>query len=157
MTQETSSDQYVFDHTISEQREEYLTNHLIAFNQIHSTALPIEHVDPSQLQISLLDRTGAVLGGLIGRTHTIPQWLEISIIWVDEPLRQRGLGRQLMEEAEHEARQRSCHYARVATSDFQAPAFYQKLGYILYGKLENCPPGETVFYWWKDLVLHNPD
>ena len=60
MTQETPSDQYVFDHTISEQREDHLTNQLIAFNQAHSTALPIEHVDPSPLQVSLLDRTNRI-------------------------------------------------------------------------------------------------
>lgn len=151
MTQEGNPDRYIFDQTISPQREEYLTNQLLAFNQTHSTAFPIEHIDPLPLQISLLDATGTVLGGLVGRTHTIPQWFEISIIWIDESLRRHSLGRQLMEEAECEARRRGCHYARVATSDFQAPAFYQKLGYILYGTLENCPPGETVFYFWKNL------
>ncbi|GCE07221.1 GNAT family N-acetyltransferase [Dictyobacter aurantiacus] len=151
MNQDVSRDQYVFDHAVNEQREDYLTNQLIAFNQSHSTALPIERVEPLPLQISLLDRTGMLLGGLVGRTHTIPQWLEISIIWIDESMREQGFGRLLMEEAEHEARQRGCHYARVATGNFQAPAFYQKLGYRLYGKLENCPPGETVFYLWKHL------
>jgi hypothetical protein len=80
MAQETSLDQYVFDYTINEQRDDYLTNQLIAFNQTHSTALPIEHVDSLPLQIFLLDQTGTVRGGLVGRTHTIPQWLEISII-----------------------------------------------------------------------------
>ncbi|GLV60608.1 N-acetyltransferase [Dictyobacter sp. S3.2.2.5] len=151
MNQDILRDQYVFDHTVSEQRENYLTNQLIAFNQTHSTALPVERVGPLQLQISLLDRTGKLLGGLVGRTHAIPQWLEISIMWVDESMRRHGLGRRLMEEAEREARQRGCHYARVATGNFQAPAFYQKMGYRLYGKLENCPPGETVFYLWKNL------
>ncbi|MBO0792705.1 MAG: GNAT family N-acetyltransferase [Ktedonobacteraceae bacterium] len=157
MTQEERPDRYIFDLTPSPQREEYLTNQLRAFNQTHHTALPIEYIDPLPLQISLLDPTGTVLGGLVGRTHTIPQWLEISVIWVDESLRQHGFGRQLMEEAEREARQRGCHYARVATSNFQAPAFYQKLGYILYGTLENCPPGETVFYFWKKLDQPDPE
>lgn len=143
--------QYTFDQAISTEREEYLTNQLVAFNQSHSTAIPGKHVDPSPLQISLLDATGTVVGGLVGRTHMIPQWLEISIIWIDESLRKHGLGRRLMEEAEREARQRGCSYARLATSNFQAPDFYQKLGYILYGKLENCPPGENVFYLWKQL------
>jgi ribosomal protein S18 acetylase RimI-like enzyme len=149
-------DQYVFDYTISEQREDYLTDQLIAFNQTHSTALPLEHVDPLPLQISLLDQAGAVVGGLVGKTHTIPQWLEISILWVDEALRQQGLGRRLMEEAEREGFQHGCRYARVTTSDFQAPGFYQKLGYIPYGTLENCPPGETVFYLWKKLLSPLP-
>ena len=34
----------------------------------------------------------------------------------------------------------------------QAPGFYSRLGYELYGTLENCPPGTTVFYFRKDLV-----
>lgn len=33
----------------------------------------------------------------------------------------------------------------------------QKLGYILYGTLENCPPGETAFYLWKNLDQHDPE
>jgi ribosomal protein S18 acetylase RimI-like enzyme len=45
-----------------------------------------------------------------------------------------------------------CRYARLATGNYQAPAFYQKLGYTLYGTLEHCPPGETAFYFWKLLV-----
>jgi ribosomal protein S18 acetylase RimI-like enzyme len=152
MNQDEHLGQYLFDQTISAQREEYLTNQLIAFNQAHSTALPIEHVDPLPLQITLLDSKGTALGGLVGRTHVIPQWLEIAIIWIDKSLRQRGFGQRLMEEAEQEARRRGCYYARVTTSDFQAPGFYQKLGYALYGRLENCPPGEAVLYFWKVLM-----
>lgn len=152
MTREENQDQYVFEQTVSEQREDYLTNQLVAFNQTHSTALPIEHSDPLPLHLFVLDRTGTVLGGLVGRTHTIPLWFEISVIWIEERLRHQGLGRQLLRQAEQEAYQRGCHYARVATSNFQGPAFYQKQGYLLYGTLENCPPGETVFYFWKKLV-----
>ncbi|GER90044.1 N-acetyltransferase [Dictyobacter vulcani] len=151
MTREEYPDHYVFDYTISLQREKYLTNQLIAFNQTHSTALPIEQIEPLPLQITILDSAGKVAGGLVGRTHSIPGWFEISIIWIDDSLRQHGLGRRLMMEAERAARQRGCDYVRVATSDFQAPGFYQRLGYTLYGTLENCPPGETVFYLWKKL------
>lgn len=32
------------------------------------------------------------------------------------------------------------------------PGFYERLGYSLYGKLEKCPPGETVYYYWKELA-----
>lgn len=54
--------------------------------------------------------------------------------------------------AEQEALRRGCHYARLATSDYQAPEFYPKLGFILYGQLAYCPPGESVTYFWKPLV-----
>ncbi|HEY7347073.1 MAG TPA: GNAT family N-acetyltransferase [Ktedonobacterales bacterium] len=147
-----SQDQYVFDQRVSEQREDYLTSQLVAFNQTHSTVLSIERHDLLPLHIYVLDRAGAVLGGVVGRTHAIPLWFEISVIWIEERLRHQGLGRELLRQAEQEAYQRGCRYARLATSNFQAPAFYEKMGYMLYGTLENCPPGETVFYFWKRLA-----
>ena len=51
-----------------------------------------------------------------------------------------------------EAKKRGCHYARLATGDYQAPDFYRKVGYRLYGELENCPRGETVYYFCKELA-----
>jgi ribosomal protein S18 acetylase RimI-like enzyme len=156
MTTEEHPNQYIFDHTINSEREAYLTNQLVAFNQANTGALPLEPVAPLPMQISILDASGRVLGGLIGRTHSIPQWLEISIIWIEESGRRAGLGRRLMEEAENEASRRGCRYARVSTSDFQAPGFYQKLGYVTYGTLENCPPGETAYYLWKQLDRREP-
>ena len=151
MSREKSQDRYIFDVAVSEQREDWLTSQLVAFNQAYSTALPVEQHDPLPLHLYVLDEAGGILGGLVGRTHAIPSWFEISVIWVIERFRYQGLGRHLMERAEQEAYQRGCRYARLATSNFQAPAFYQKIGYTLYGTLENCPPGEKVFYFWKKL------
>ncbi len=151
MAREENQNKYVFDSIISEQREDYITEQLVAFNLAHSTALPAEQFEPLPLHCYALSQEGTVIAGLVGRTHSIPYWLEISIIWVGERLRHQGLGRQLMERAEREAVQRKCRFARLATGNFQAPAFYQKLGYTLYGTLDNCPPGETVFYFWKKL------
>ena len=151
MTEEQDVQPYVLDQRISDQREDFITTQLMAFNQAHTTAHPTEQHGPLPLHLYALDQTGAIRGGLVGRTHAIAHWFEVSIIWVDEQVRHQGVGRCLMEEAECEARQRGCHYARVATSNFQAPGFYEQLGYSLYGRLENCPPGETVYYFWKAL------
>jgi hypothetical protein len=52
-----------------------------------------------------------------------------------------------MERAEALARSRGCRYARLATCNFNAPGFYERLEYSLYGTLANCPPGETVFHY----------
>ena len=57
-----------------------------------------------------------------------------------------------MEQGEAEAVRRGCLYARLSTGHHQAPGFYEKIGYVLYGKLENCPPGDTSYYYRKDLV-----
>ncbi len=124
---------------------------LVTFNLAHTMAQPAAPEEPRPLHLFAYDDTGALVGGLIGRTHSIPFWLEVSILWVDEAHRRQGLGQRLVEECEWEATRRGCHYARLATSDYQAPEFYAKLGYIRYGMLDNCPPGETVFYFCKPL------
>jgi ribosomal protein S18 acetylase RimI-like enzyme len=156
MTSQEDAYGYVIDHSIDTQREEYITNQLVAFNRTHTTALATPPITPSPLQVYVLDALRRTVGGLIGRTNSVPQWLEISVIWIEESTRGHGIGRRLMEEAEREGRQRGCRYARLVTSNFQAPEFYRKLGYIAYGTLENCPPGETNFYLWKELEPHEP-
>ncbi|HEV7128858.1 MAG TPA: GNAT family N-acetyltransferase [Ktedonobacterales bacterium] len=143
---------FVLDHRVSDEREDLITSQLIAFNQAHTTAQLSGQHEPLPLHLYALDRTGTLRGGLVGRTHAIPYWCEISTIWVDEQVRHHGVGRWLMLGAEREAWQRGCRYARVATSNFQAPGFYDQLGYALYGRLENCPPGETVYYFWKEIT-----
>ncbi len=124
---------------------------MVAYNLAHAPAWNVTAPEAKPLHVFVRTPSGAPLGGLIGRTHAIPFWLEVSVIWVDETVRGRGLGRQLMERAEREARRRGCRFARLATGDCQAPGFYEKLGYVVYGKLTDCPPGETVYYFRKNL------
>ncbi|MBC8089189.1 MAG: N-acetyltransferase, partial [Phycisphaerae bacterium] len=38
------------------------------------------------------------------------------------------------------------------TFDFQARAFYERLGYSVYGALDNFPRGHTQFHLAKVLV-----
>jgi GNAT superfamily N-acetyltransferase len=145
-----------FSHGENADHNEAITERLIAMNRGHLATLPIgEGASPAAepLEIYALDSEGAVVGGLVGRTHTIPYWLEITVLWVDKPLRGHGLGRQLVEQAEQAAVQRGCRYSRLATSDYQAPGFYPRVGYTLYGTLENCPPGVTCYYYRKDLGI----
>lgn len=130
--------------------EDEITRRLVAFNQTHAPAnngAP----EPEPLHIFAYDAANHLIGGLTGRTNAIPRWLEISILWVDEEARRHGLGARLVAWAEREAAERNCQFARLATSDYQAPTFYARLGYTLYGTLDDCPPGETVYYYRKPL------
>jgi GNAT superfamily N-acetyltransferase len=130
---------------------ETLTQHLRDYNRLHAPdPLPPPEA-PCSVQIFLRDARGAVMGGVLGRTHAIPFWLEITVVWLDEALRGHGWGRQLLEGAEEVGRRRQCRYARLATGHYQAAEFYAHLGYRLYGRLDDCPPGEVVFYYWKAL------
>lgn len=144
-----------FDTTPSDEREEYLVEKIREFNRTHFELWEKNHDSqyaPAPLHIFVLDQEGTVVGGLIARTHSLRAWLEIALLWVSEEMCCQGIGRELMERAEAEAIKRGCLYARTATSYFQAPGFYEKLGYSLYGKLENCPPGDTCFYYCKNLL-----
>ena len=145
---------YEFKPGVSEEWESALSEALIGYNRTHSPLWEQNHdarFTPLPLHLFVLDGDGALVGGLTGRTHSLRAWLEISTLWVDEAHRGRGIGRELMERAEEEAYRRGCLYARLSTSTFQAPGFYEKLGYTLYGKLEDCPPGDTALYCHKNL------
>ncbi len=145
----------VLDISINQGRADALAENLISYNQSHSPQWSVNHdgsLQASPMHVFALDPQGAVVGGLTGTAHYVRSWLHISVIWVDESCRRAGIGRALMEQAEQEALARGCRYARLATSQYQSPAFYAKLGYVLYGKLENCPPGDTVYYYCKQLI-----
>lgn len=153
MTARSGQPRYSFVFEPDEERADYVTNRLREFNQTGQSPLWSNFSQPAApLQIYALDEHGVVIGGLIGETNGIPEWLNISVIWITEEQRGQGLGRQLMSMAEEEAKRRRCRYARLASSDFQAPGFYQAIGYKIYGKLENCPQGETVYYFHKELT-----
>lgn len=90
-----------------------------------------------------------IVGGVIGATYW--DWLYINLMWVREDLRGQGFGRQLLEKAEAEARQRGAKRAYLDTFSFQAPAFYKKLGYEEFGRLEDFPVGHTRYFLVKTL------
>lgn len=76
----------------------------------------------------------------------------VGVLWVDGHLRGEGLGSELVQRAENEARRRGCMAVRLSTWDFQALGFYTQLGYAPYGVLEGYPPGHTVYYLRKNLT-----
>ena len=77
--------------------------------------------------------------------------MHIDSLWVEESSRGNDYGSTLMRMAEDEAIKRGCTIAYTDTFSYQAPNFYEKLGYTLYGKLEGFPEGETLNYYSKKL------
>jgi len=77
--------------------------------------------------------------------------MHIETLWIDQSLRNQGLGTKLMEAVEKEAIKRKCYLSYTDTLSWQAPGFYEKLGYTLYGKLDNYPKGHSLSYFKKDL------
>jgi GNAT superfamily N-acetyltransferase len=102
---------------------------------------------PHLLVISIRDDGGVVVGGLWG--YTVFQWLHVQMLVVPEPLRGQGVGSALMALAEMEARARGCRGMHVDTFSFQAAPFYRKLGFTVFGVLEDFPPGHSRLYFRK--------
>ena len=90
-----------------------------------------------------------IIGGVIGATYW--NWLYINLMWIKEEFRGRGFGHQLLTLAEQEARQRGAEYAYLDTFSFQAPDFYKKHGYEVFGELNNFPPGHKRYFLSKQL------
>jgi GNAT superfamily N-acetyltransferase len=94
-------------------------------------------------------RDAQVLGGAYGDTHY--GWLYLSLLWVHEDFRGHGWGRRILEGFEAEGATRGCHAAWVDTYEFQAPDFYERLGYREFGRLDEFPPGSARLFCWKSL------
>lgn len=108
---------------------------LVAWNL--TVAPPEEH-----RKLVVLARDGsALVGGVAGHTHW--NWLFVSHIWVADTHRGTGLGTRLMRSAESAATERGARHAHVDTHDFQALPFYERLGYVQFGVLQDYPPGHS--------------
>ena len=114
---------------------------------LHGFMLAETGSTPTPLAVLVRDETGAIAGGLTGRTSAA--WLYVELFWLPETLRGTGLGKRMMVAAEAEAVRRGCIGAHLDTYDYQAPGFYQKLGYEVFGSIEDHPPGHTRFWMRK--------
>jgi ribosomal protein S18 acetylase RimI-like enzyme len=99
--------------------------------------------------IFLKDQNEKVLGEVI--VTFLWNGMAINSLWVDESIRKQGWGRKLMEAVEKEGKVHGCTVAYTDTFPWQAPGFYEKLGYSLYGKLDDFPKGFALSYYSKKL------
>lgn len=107
------------------------------------------YYDFQWLTIFVRDQAQAIVAGLSG--YTWGQSCKIEFLWVAPELRGHGYGQALLQAAEVEANQRGCHVVVVDTHSFQAPAFYQKLGYTVVGSYTDFPYQHGQFFLEKRL------
>ncbi|MFF2886408.1 GNAT family N-acetyltransferase [Paenibacillus sp. NPDC057967] len=136
--------------TINEQNsaesKALVRNGLIAFNKDYFPAELSKRY--REVNLILIDGDGRTCGGLIGEICW--NWLEIHILYIEEYARRHGCGRKLMQEAERLARMGQCDFIKLDTLSFQALDFYKKLGFEVYGQIDNAG-GYTHYYMKKDL------
>ncbi len=120
---------------------------LLAFNASSYGYVPKE----KKLAVNACAEDGRLVAGLLGQT--IHGWLRLGWLWVSEERRQQRIGTELMRRAEAEAFDRGCHHAHLETVAFQARGFYERLGYTVFGVLDDYPRPYKRFYMQKQLMV----
>ena len=93
--------------------------------------------------------TGEILGGAKGRTSL--GMLFVELFHLPKSLRGSGLGSRILGMMEEEGRQRGCRVAVLFTISFQAPDFYRRQGWRVFGEIPCDPPGTSRVFLTKDL------
>lgn len=88
-----------------------------------------------------------IIGGAIGYIRF--KWYFLTDLYLEEEYRKNKLGTKILMEVEKFAKEQKALGIRVESWDFQAPKFYQKLGYQVYAIFEDCPPGTKEYLLYK--------
>ena len=102
-----------------------------------------------RLCFALQTEPGEIVGGALGEIYW--GWFHLDLLWVQEELRGRGYGQRLLQAAEEAARQRGARQVFLDTFSFQAPDFYRRRGYQVFGELPDFPAGHQRLFLWKRL------
>lgn len=94
-------------------------------------------------------QTNAVIGGLYGTDDY--GWTYIKFLLVPKSCRGMGLGAELLAAAEEIARKRGSIGVWLGTFAFQARAFYERQGYVLFGELEGEGGAIPLYFMKKRL------
>lgn len=118
---------------------------LVRYNR--RTAGPLRY---TRTVLTVRDTKNKIQGGVILQSY----WKEtyVELLWLSPKARRSGLGRQLMKEAERRARKRGSVLLHLNTYSFQAPGFYEKLGFRRFGGMEGSPARASRHFYAKRLT-----
>ncbi|MGM3276557.1 GNAT family N-acetyltransferase [Ralstonia sp. 24A2] len=115
------------------------------FNDAH-----VGYGDRQPLAVLVRDpQSGEIVGGASGRTSL--GLLFLDLFHLPDTLRGKGIGTEVLRKFEEEGRRRGCRSAVVYTISFQAPAFYERNGWVRFGDVPCDPPGTSRVFLSKAL------
>lgn len=104
--------------------------------------------NPTHLAFVLQD--GPIIqGGLIGFIQW--DWFHIETLGVAAALRGQGWGHKLIDTAEAVAREQNCQGMWLSTFTFQAPGFYERIGFEKCGEITDHPVGQSRIFYMRRL------
>lgn len=96
-----------------------------------------------------IEEDGICLGGV--NAFRMDGLLMIDRLWVAEKHRGKGLGARLLEAVEAKGKEQGVVKVELNTFGFQAPGFYEKMGYRLFGKLDQAVGKWAHYFFVKEL------
>lgn len=121
---------------------------LLDYNLSQVTEELTDHVDT--IEITITNDNDVLVAGITASIYW--KQMHIDFLWVDESLRGQNKGSELLAKAEDIARQYNCRYIQLETFSFQAPDFYKKRGYTVFGILEDSPCDGAKQYFLKKIL-----
>lgn len=136
----------IFDQ--SEEKQNLVRSKVIEHNMKN---IP-EEVKTSKNQYNYLlqNDDGEVVGGITATSF----WyhMQLDFLWVEESYRKKGYGKALLHALENRAQEDNCRLICLDTYSFQAPDFYQRNGYEIFGVLQDHPAeGMDQYFLQKRL------
>ena len=121
--------------------EDKLQSELSAGFESHSQKQVAPPYHKERFNWTVKDDSGTLIAALTA--DLLWEWLYIDELWVDESCRGTGMGKQLMAKAEEYARAQNLSGLWLWTQSWQAPVFYQRLGFEEFTRLDNFPTGHS--------------
>ncbi len=107
-------------------------------------------VPTPDISMILRDREKKIVGGVI--TSMLAGIMHLEVLWVEEKYRRQGLGRDLVLSAERLGRQKGYPASQTWTFSFQAPSFYQSIGYQIKGIYQGYCEGVIEYVLSKNFT-----
>ena len=136
--------QYIFDNSTEADRK-FVGEKLFEYNLAQ---LQLRDYVKSE-RVYIVAKEEEQMAGGIFATFFWKDTAFIELLWVDEKYRGQNIGSVLLEKLESTLRDKGCKLIHLDTFDFQAPEFYKKKGYEVFGELKDCPGGHTRYYLCK--------
>jgi len=131
-----------------EQDVSYIEACIEEYNNNQVPYIPIEYLS------ACIKENGEIVGEVMAEVH-FGNVLFIDILWVHEKCRGKGYATALMNYIENLGIEKCCKLSHVSTYEFQALGLYEKLGYTVFGFMDDVPLGYKDYYLQKKLTSRN--